>query len=170
MVRQTINLTEVSPINPSLVTTNQAVSHLFEAGYVCAGETTDKPRIGMITEWVCSNALSRQAYIVASRMAKRIGTNKQGKQSVRCEDTVGPREYLVIESDIAKDKPSWKPHVEAWERDGIANRRCMLRDSLASSKLRSSFPPCTPAGNQSMAGLPAGACKKRSFGASWSTP
>jgi hypothetical protein len=119
VVRQPISLTEASPVNPSLVTTNQAASRLFGAGYVCAGMTAEKPQIRSTTEWMWSNGLSRMAYIVPSGMAKWIGLNKQGEPSVRCEDTVGPRGYLVIECDISKDNPAWKPHVEAWERDGI---------------------------------------------------
>jgi hypothetical protein len=121
IVRAGVSLTEVSPTNlkTSPVTTNQVIHRLFGAGYLCVGLTADKPQIRSITEWVWSNALSSMAYIVPSRMTKWIGLNKQGRTSVRCEDTVGPREFLVIESDIAKDKPSWKPHIEAWERDGI---------------------------------------------------
>jgi hypothetical protein len=118
-VRQRINLAEVSPINPSLVKTNEVVSQLFGLGWLCAGLQRDKPQIRMINEWLWSNSLSRMAYIVPSRMAKWRGLNKKGEPSVRCDDSIGAREYLIVECDIAKDKPAWKPHVEAWERDGI---------------------------------------------------
>jgi hypothetical protein len=119
--QQRINLTKISPVNFATrpVTTNEVVNRLFGAGYLCAAKTRDTPKIREDTLWVWSNALSSMAYIVPSRMQKWRGLNKQGKPSIRCADTVGPREYLVIESDIDKDKPAWKPYVEAWERDGI---------------------------------------------------
>ena len=43
-------------------------------------------------------------FIVPSRMTAATGRNSSGQESYRCIENTGPREYLVIESDIGTNK------------------------------------------------------------------
>ena len=51
-------------------------------------------------------------------MTKETGTTTDGKESQRCLDNTGEREFVVIEFDIS-EKGNWAPYVRDWRSRGI---------------------------------------------------
>jgi len=58
-------------------------------------------------------------FIVPNAMASLKGKTKEGKDSVRCLDNTGERQFLVIEFDIA-EAGNWGPYVKEWQARGIS--------------------------------------------------
>jgi hypothetical protein len=64
---------------------------------VCAAIAEDTPFIQPLSQILgCAPACQ---FIVPSPMAKPIGKNQEGKDSIRCLDSTGPRKYLIVEFD-----------------------------------------------------------------------
>ena len=57
-------------------------------------------------------------FIVANPMTKETGTTTDGKESQRCLDNTGEREFVVIEFDISEEG-NWAPYVRDWRSRGI---------------------------------------------------
>jgi hypothetical protein len=57
-------------------------------------------------------------FIVANRMTKETGITTDGKESQRCLDNTGAREFVVIEFDISEEG-NWAPYVRDWRNRGI---------------------------------------------------
>jgi hypothetical protein len=62
---------------------------------------------------------SKMQFIVPNAMASLQGKTKDGKDSVRCLDNTGERQFLVIEFDIA-ETGDWEPYVKEWQARGIS--------------------------------------------------
>jgi hypothetical protein len=62
---------------------------------------------------------SGMQFIVPNAMSKPIGKTKEGKDSVRCLDNTGERQFLVVEFDIA-EIGKWEPYVKDWQAKGIS--------------------------------------------------
>jgi hypothetical protein len=62
---------------------------------------------------------SGMQFIVPNAMASLEGKTKEGKNSVRCLDNTGERQFLVIEFDIA-EAGDWGPHMKGWQARGIS--------------------------------------------------
>jgi hypothetical protein len=62
---------------------------------------------------------SRMQFIVPNAMASLQGKTKEGKDSVRCLENTGERQFLVIEFDIA-EAGAWEPYVREWQARGIS--------------------------------------------------
>ena len=58
-------------------------------------------------------------FIVPNVMASLKGKTKEGKDSVRCLDNTGERQFLVIEFDIAA-AGYWRPYMKEWQARGIS--------------------------------------------------
>lgn len=71
---------------------------LFRPGeLVCAGVTSDKPRIRAVEEWM--GDAERMQFVCVNPMKATFGKNKDGGVSVRCQDNVKLRRYVVAEFD-----------------------------------------------------------------------
>jgi hypothetical protein len=57
-------------------------------------------------------------FVVANPMTKEKGMKKDGKESQRCLDNTGPRNYLPIEFDIS-EVGAWAPYVADWRSKRI---------------------------------------------------
>lgn len=62
---------------------------------------------------------SEMQFIVPNAMASLKGKTKEGKDSARCLDNTGKRQFLVIEFDIA-EAGDWEPYVKEWQGRGIS--------------------------------------------------
>jgi hypothetical protein len=62
---------------------------------------------------------SRMQFIVPNVMAALKGKTKGGKDSDRCLDNTGERQFLVIEFDIAEAE-DWGPYIKEWQAGGIS--------------------------------------------------
>jgi hypothetical protein len=58
-------------------------------------------------------------FIVPNAMASLQGKTKEGKNSSRCLDNTGERQFLVIEFDIT-EAGDWEPYVKEWQARGIS--------------------------------------------------
>jgi hypothetical protein len=58
-------------------------------------------------------------FIVPNRMKAVVGKTQEGKDSARCLDNTGEREFLVVEFDIA-EAGDWEPYVKEWRAKGIS--------------------------------------------------
>jgi hypothetical protein len=61
---------------------------------------------------------SGMQFIVPNAMTSLQGKTKEGKDSVRCLDNTGERQFLVTEFDIA-ETGNWEPYVKDWQAKGI---------------------------------------------------
>jgi hypothetical protein len=76
----------------------EIVDHLFPSNpLLCIGAAKDKPETN--TRENFRGRLSSLSLIVPSAMRAEAGTNQEGRPSVRCNDNVGPRQYLIVEFD-----------------------------------------------------------------------
>jgi hypothetical protein len=64
---------------------------------ICVAIAKDSPRIAPLNQLI--EIAPAFQYLVPSPMVKPVGNNQGGKGSVRCYDTTGPRQYLVVEFD-----------------------------------------------------------------------
>jgi hypothetical protein len=62
---------------------------------------------------------SGMQFIVPSAMKSLTGRTKEGKDSARCLDNTGYRQFLVIEFDIAATG-KWESYVKDWQASGIS--------------------------------------------------
>jgi hypothetical protein len=62
---------------------------------------------------------SKMQFIVPNAMASLQGKTKEGKDSARCLDNTGERQFLVIEFDIA-EAGDWEPYVKEWQTGGMS--------------------------------------------------
>jgi hypothetical protein len=62
---------------------------------------------------------SEMQFIVPNAMASLKGKTKEGKDSARCLDNTGERQFLVIEFDIA-EAGAWEPYVKEWRARGTS--------------------------------------------------
>jgi hypothetical protein len=90
-------------LDPSQAHSEKTIDSLFPGDpLLCAGPSWEIVFTRSWKEW--RGFLSRQQFIVPSRMSKRKGLTQEGKLSSRSQDNVGPREYLVIEFDFEIEK------------------------------------------------------------------
>ncbi|MFZ5833469.1 MAG: hypothetical protein ACOY3P_25565 [Planctomycetota bacterium] len=78
--------------------TEEIIDRLFPGNpLICAAgplhTATTRPREAF------RDTLHRAQFIVPSAMAKPFGVTQEGRESPRCLDNVGPRQYLVVEQD-----------------------------------------------------------------------
>lgn len=111
-------------------TTDDIVSQMFgyEEGVndplICGASGEKRWNTWRLSKWLKVGDLNQCSHIVANAMSKVMGLTQGGKPSSRCRDNTGPREYLIVECDIAKlrkdgKKPTeWKPWIESWEKEG----------------------------------------------------
>jgi hypothetical protein len=95
------DLWEASPVRleDNLGHTENIIDHLFPGDpLLCvAGKTPAGARTARRSEW--RGQLEHSAFIVPSPMSSPTGNTKDGRESPRCLENVGPRRFLVVEFD-----------------------------------------------------------------------
>ncbi len=122
VVNSPIRLKDLSSISPMDVSTEgprseEILDALFPGNpLLCFGQSVNacwtKPR----NFW--RGRESDFQFIVANRMTKETGITTDGKESQRCLDNTGAREFVVIEFDISEEA-NWAPYVRDWRSRGI---------------------------------------------------
>ncbi len=76
-----------------------ALEYLFAPGDIlCVGRSSYDYEARPLREWSDADLAGAQ-FIVPNPLRKTAGITKRGSISAHCRDTVGPRRYLVVESD-----------------------------------------------------------------------
>ena len=52
-------------------------------------------------------------------MKSRLGMNQEGRDSARCLDNTGEREFQVVEFDMGEEG-HWERYIESWRAKGIS--------------------------------------------------
>ena len=99
-----IDMWEQSPVRaPDFRAPRWALTQLFsEADLMCCGRANDDFAARPVHDWTDDELLTHQL-IVPNPSRKLIGKTKAGGESAHCRDAVGPRRYIVVESDAGFD-------------------------------------------------------------------
>jgi hypothetical protein len=92
---------DVSP--PVDIDAGAVIDALFPGGgFLCMGREKNAGATWQREHW--RGHEDDCQFIVPNRMTASVGRNGDGEESYRCIENTGPREYLVIESDIGTNK------------------------------------------------------------------
>jgi hypothetical protein len=106
------------PIGSDKLTAQAVVDALFPGNpLLCMAEEKNLFRTEPREFW--RGRESGIQFIVPNAMASLQGKTKEGRDSARCLENTGERQFLVIEFDIA-ETGDWEPYVKEWQAKGIS--------------------------------------------------
>jgi hypothetical protein len=109
------NLRKASPPVPS---SEEILDSLFPGNpLLCLGR--GKYSFGTEPREFWRGKESTYEFIVPNSMKSRLGKTQEGKDSARCLDNTGEREFQVVEFDMAEEG-FWKPYIESWKAKDIS--------------------------------------------------